>query len=169
MAISKKVRRLVYAKYGGHCAYCGKKLEMKDMQVDHLVPILRGDSDEYIQSHNAGYDKYVREHKELHLPIQSYEDYKIVRGKDDISNYMPACRQCNFRKGTSDLETFRQEIRRQAEGVMKTFQGRMSEAYGLIEFHDKPVVFYFERVSDNDYEVHFESNADGSFTVKETK
>jgi hypothetical protein len=26
----------VNEKYGGHCAYCGSKLEYKDMQVDHF-------------------------------------------------------------------------------------------------------------------------------------
>ena len=36
----KKEERLkVYSKYNGHCAYCGKELEYKDMQVDHLIPL----------------------------------------------------------------------------------------------------------------------------------
>lgn len=35
-SIPKKVRQKVYEKYDGHCAYCGKKLEYKDMQVDHI-------------------------------------------------------------------------------------------------------------------------------------
>lgn len=29
----------VYNKYDGHCAYCGKLIDYKDMQVDHLVPL----------------------------------------------------------------------------------------------------------------------------------
>lgn len=33
---SKDERLAVYNKYNGHCAYCGCKLEYKDMQVDHL-------------------------------------------------------------------------------------------------------------------------------------
>ena len=33
MSISKKVRQLVYDKCGGHCAYCGKEIAYKDMQV----------------------------------------------------------------------------------------------------------------------------------------
>ena len=31
-------RSRVYNKYTGHCAYCGKIMEYKDMQVDHIQP-----------------------------------------------------------------------------------------------------------------------------------
>lgn len=37
--ISKSMRRAVYKKFGGRCAYCGCELEMKDMQVDHLEAV----------------------------------------------------------------------------------------------------------------------------------
>ena len=36
--ISKKTREQVYNKYYGHCAYCGKEIQYKDMQLDHLIP-----------------------------------------------------------------------------------------------------------------------------------
>lgn len=39
MAISKKKREAVYQKYGGHCAYCGREIAYKDMQVDHFLPL----------------------------------------------------------------------------------------------------------------------------------
>lgn len=38
MAISQKVRHIVYEKYNGRCAYCGRPIEYKDMQVDHFKP-----------------------------------------------------------------------------------------------------------------------------------
>lgn len=38
MAISKRVREAAYQKYGGRCAYCGRKIAYKDMQVDHFIP-----------------------------------------------------------------------------------------------------------------------------------
>ena len=38
-AIPKAKRQEVYAKYGGHCAYCGCEIEYKDMQVDHLQSV----------------------------------------------------------------------------------------------------------------------------------
>ena len=39
MAISKKKRETVYQKYGGHCAYCGREISYKGMQVDHFLPL----------------------------------------------------------------------------------------------------------------------------------
>lgn len=38
MSISKSVRQVVYEKFGGRCAYCGRKIDYKDMQVDHFIP-----------------------------------------------------------------------------------------------------------------------------------
>ena len=38
MAISKKTREIVYEKYGRRCAYCGREIAYKDMQVDHFYP-----------------------------------------------------------------------------------------------------------------------------------
>lgn len=33
----KRIRELVYQKYDGHCAYCGREIAMEDMQVDHII------------------------------------------------------------------------------------------------------------------------------------
>ena len=41
--IAKKVRQTVYAKYNGHCAYCGKEMNYKDMQVDHIKSVYRAE------------------------------------------------------------------------------------------------------------------------------
>lgn len=146
----KRLREIVYNKYNGHCAYCGRKIDIKDMQIDHFVPILRGVSDEYIKAHNSreDYELWCEVLKEEGKPVPSYDDYKITRGKDDISNYMPACRMCNFRKGTSDIEAFRNEIGLQAERLMGTFQGRMSKIYGLIEYNPHEIEFYFEKLKE---------------------
>lgn len=37
--IAQKIRKQVYQKYNGHCAYCGCELEYKDMQVDHVKSV----------------------------------------------------------------------------------------------------------------------------------
>ena len=44
MGFSKKTREEVYKKYDGHCAYCGKKIEIKDMQIDHMYSKTPGQS-----------------------------------------------------------------------------------------------------------------------------
>lgn len=40
-------RQAVYEKWGGVCAYCGKVIEFKDMQVDHLIPKRKGGTDDF--------------------------------------------------------------------------------------------------------------------------
>ena len=37
MALSKTKKTQVYAKFDGHCAYCGVKIQYRDMQVDHII------------------------------------------------------------------------------------------------------------------------------------
>lgn len=36
--MNKETRNEIYNKYGGHCAYCGRKIAYKDMQADHIWP-----------------------------------------------------------------------------------------------------------------------------------
>ena len=44
---SKEERLQVYNKCNGHCAYCGCKLDYKDMQIDHVVAIDSGGTNDY--------------------------------------------------------------------------------------------------------------------------
>jgi len=46
-SISKVMRQKVLDKYGGHCAYCGKILDLKTLRVDHLHPHYRGGEDSF--------------------------------------------------------------------------------------------------------------------------
>ena len=39
-------RQKVYDKYNGHCAYCGKAISLKDMQVDHILSKRNGGTDD---------------------------------------------------------------------------------------------------------------------------
>jgi 5-methylcytosine-specific restriction endonuclease McrA len=43
--MNKELREKIYKKYNGRCAYCGKQIEYKDMQVDHLMPQRNGGTD----------------------------------------------------------------------------------------------------------------------------
>lgn len=105
--IPKAVRQKVYEKYDGHCAYCGKPIEYKEMQVDH------------IQAHYLG-------------------------GADEMDNYNPACRMCNFYKGTMSIDRFREELRKLQERLKKVYIYRLALRYGLVEEKENEVVFYFE-------------------------
>ena|ERR1035437_7610520 len=40
---NKELRKVVFAKYDGHCAYCGCKLGER-FSIDHLVPLRRWDT-----------------------------------------------------------------------------------------------------------------------------
>ena len=42
----KQIRELIYQKYDGHCAYCGRKIAIEDMQVDHIVSRYRNGSND---------------------------------------------------------------------------------------------------------------------------
>lgn len=119
--MNKETRLQVYKKYKGHCAYCGCKLELKEMQIDHIVPIARGHSDALMKVE------------------------KMKRGKEDISNYNPSCRSCNFRKGMLNIEEFRQAIMNGLKVLERNFTYRLMHKYHLIEFGNTKVKFYFER------------------------
>ena len=43
---SKEVRRKVHEKCNGHCAYCGQKITMSQMQIDHVHSLRKGGSNE---------------------------------------------------------------------------------------------------------------------------
>ena len=115
-AIPKKVREAVYNKYDGHCAYCGKELEPKGWQLDHLIPVQR-----------ERFGRYTEEQ------IECFE------------NYMPSCRRCNHAKRSYSLEGFRkfiEEIPRKLRE--RNYIYKVGLDYGLVEDHLRKVEFYFE-------------------------
>lgn len=119
-AIPKKVREAVYNKYDGYCAYCGKEIEYKEMQVDHLIPVQR-----------ERFGRYTEEQ------IECFE------------NYMPACRRCNHAKRSYSLENFRkfvEEIPRKL--IERNYIYKVGLDYGLVEAHEHKVKFYFEYIEE---------------------
>lgn len=42
---SAKIRRYVFEKTQGHCAYCGNRISL-DFHIDHIIPASRGGSDD---------------------------------------------------------------------------------------------------------------------------
>jgi hypothetical protein len=116
--IPKKIRIDVYNKYDGHCAYCGKVIEYKDMQVDHLIPYQR-----------ERWKKYTEEE------IECFE------------NYMPACRRCNHYKRAHSLETFRKMIEEIPSKLYRdSYIYKIGRDYSLIVEWPQKIKFYFEQV-----------------------
>ena len=123
--ISKAMRQQVYDKYAGHCAYCGKKIFMDEMQVDHAIPI-------------AGV-WYGKDRKNV---ADMIEDGSI----NNIENLMPSCRACNYYKGVGDIEQFRNRIKNQlTHTCIGTFQARLAIQFGMITYHKWDEKFYFEK------------------------
>lgn len=120
-------RRQVYAKYGGHCAYCGKAITIRQMQINHFIPLRRKTSQDAI-------DRFNRNNVQ-----------QVKKGTNDLSNLMPACEICNAMKGEMTIEKFRQTIQTIGKNTLKGTNAKISIAYGLVEYHPHPVTFYFER------------------------
>ena len=115
-AIPKKTRVEVYNKYNGRCAYCGKTIEYKDMQVDHLIPVQR-----------ERFKKYTEDE------IECFE------------NYMPSCRRCNHYKRSSSIEGFRKMIEEIPKKLYRdSYIYKVGIDYNLVEPHEHKVTFYFE-------------------------
>lgn len=126
MAISKKIREIVYAKYDGRCAYCGDPITLKEMQVDHII---------------AQYEYENRSHKMG----------KGDMDKDDLENLNPACRMCNFYKGTSTIEEFRNwKLKGIIDRLQKSFIFRLALKYKMIEVKRWDGKFYFEKIKEEE-------------------
>lgn len=127
--MTQRERQLILNKYHNHCAYCGCEITLKTMQVDHIVPKRRGDTQE-------GLDYYA-----------SIGGTKIVKGTDTFDNYNPSCAACNRRKGLLTLEQFRSELELCHERMMRhNANYRQMMRYGQITLvNNGKVKFYFEK------------------------
>lgn len=124
--MNKKEREIVFNKFGGKCAYCGCELQ-KGWHIDHINPIRRNESDENIEKFNQ------------------FRKTLIIRGQNDVSNYNPACRQCNIWKSTYSIEQFRKEVSEQVNRLNSySANYRNAKRFGLIEETGIGIEFYFE-------------------------
>lgn len=119
-------RHLVYKKYKGRCAYCGSKIEYKDMQVDHIIPKYRGS-----------------DNTELKV-------YGIKKGTDNLENLNPSCGSCNSSKSTFTIEKWRNELSLKAHRIKRdssTF--RILERFGIVKVINTDILFHFEKINKN--------------------
>lgn len=116
-AISKTTRQKVYAKYNGHCAYCGKEISYKQMQVDHFIPAFKVE---------LGYDAETLESE---------------------SNLMPTCWRCNHYKRGETLEHFRKNIEQiPCKLNARQYIFKVGVDYGFFSPEPRKVEFYFEKI-----------------------
>ena len=81
------------------------------------------------------------------MQVDHVESLYVHEGKNEISNYKPACRSCNFYKSTMSLEEFREQLETMTDRLEKQFIYRLGKKYGLVKEVDKKVKFYFEEIN----------------------
>ena len=74
---------------------------------------------------------------------------KFLGGKDDIENYNPSCRQCNFYKETLDVDGFKEKLSSIIERIKKPFIVRLAIKYGIVSFKPFNGRFYYEDFNEN--------------------
>lgn len=114
--IPKQVREQVYAKYHGHCAYCGCELEYKDMQVDHINSV-------YVSMLvHGGVDECLENYMPSCRMCNFYKStFTLEAFRERLTQVM-------------------------MKNLQKNFSYRLAKKYGLIEENVQPIVFYFEKV-----------------------
>jgi len=121
--LKKHEREQVRVKYGGRCAYCGVELGDR-WHADHFEPVIRFGDD-----------------RKAEQP-----------GNHAVANMMPACAPCNLSKGRQTLEGWREWLAGHVNSLNLYHPiYRLAKAYGLIVETAAPVVFYFEKVTDEQH------------------
>lgn len=114
--MTKALREIVYQKYGGRCAYCGRTIAYKDMQVDHFIP-----------------------------KADEIYNHKSPDAINDTNNLMPSCRTCNHYKRAYSLEDFRELIEQIPVKLGKReYIYKVGMAYGFYDDQPRKVRFFFE-------------------------
>ncbi len=121
--MKKEIREKVYLKYGKKCGYCGKDIEYKDMQVDHIIP-----------------------KRSFLFHVNAY-NYDPKNKGDHFDNLNPSCRRCNHYKRAYSLEDFRKLMTTLHHRISKEYINKVAIDYGVIELKPFDGVFYFEEQS----------------------
>ena len=85
------------------------------------------------------------------MQVDHVESHYRHQGKDDVDNYLPACRDCNGLKSDYLLEEFRCVLipscakKGAYSGAKASRANRIAKAYGLNGITKKKIVFYFEK------------------------
>ena len=63
-----------------------------------------------------------------------------------MSNWLPACRSCNYYKSTLTVEQFRDRMDMMIGNLERDSTVKALLRYGKVEFTRGPVVFYYEQI-----------------------
>jgi 5-methylcytosine-specific restriction endonuclease McrA len=118
MAKSKSVRERVHQKFSGHCAYCGRPIEYKQMQVDHYYPQCK----EKFYLRRFGIDVHNEE------------------------NLMPTCRRCNHYKRARTPKQFKELMKGLHERLEDIYILKVAVDFGMATVKPFDGWFYFEKL-----------------------
>lgn len=119
-------RQKVYDKYNGHCAYCGKEIEIKDMQVDHIFP-----------KNKAHW---------LKSDVMKREERLNINDINDFENLNPSCRRCNHYKRAQTLREFRGTMTTIHQRIKSNYINKVGFDFGILTLKPFDGLFYFEKV-----------------------
>ena len=128
MAFTKQQRIEIYSKFKGKCAYCGCEIQLKDMQVDHIIP----------------QTQFIADIKNK-FQIPEFLEHLKPTDCNHIDNLFPACRVCNNWKSAHSLKRFRSELSEQVKRLNSYSSNyRIAKKYGQISEIVSPIRFFFE-------------------------
>lgn len=122
MNLTKAQRESLRLKFDGKCAYCGQDLGSR-WHADHFKAIFRDRSKHATRPH--------------------------WRPENDVlENMMPSCAPCNISKATLPIEDWRKWLALHLKSLNERVSiYRLVKAHGLVVETGKPIVFYFETMS----------------------
>jgi len=122
-------RQEIYNKYDGRCAYCGESIELKDMQVDHIIP-------------KQFFVWHIKNKFKIPLFLLHLKEEDV----NHIDNLFPTCRVCNKWESAHHLELFRSELSEQVKRLNDYSSNyRIAKRYGLVMEVFTPIIFYYEK------------------------
>lgn len=134
-----KHRQKIWDKSGGKCWYCGCDLPEKGWHADHFEPVYRKTELVPVDQRKNPHVRELRHNGEFERPE-----------RDNKDNLVPSCAPCNLFKSTFSIEQFRAELQEQVNRARRSSVNfRTAERFGLIEITNSPVVFWFEKQSED--------------------
>jgi len=126
----EKKREIIYKKFNGRCAYCGRKIAYNKMEIDHIIPKSRFQE--------------LTKNKRHYLPY--FLQHLTEKDVNHIDNLYPCCSYCNDIKEDKTIFEFRNAIKHQISLLNRYVANyKIAKTFRLIVELDNDVKFYFEK------------------------